>query len=178
MQINDLSGSRIMQTAFVTTDIERCVREFGRDFGVGGWAIISSVAFTSMLLRGKPCEAQIRAAVAFQGNMMYEFIQPLDLLPSVYRNKSSNELLLGFHHFARVVSDLPAAIACYGARGYSVAMDARVAGGGRAVYMEARDPLTGMVELFEGGPAVDAFLDATAQLEAPLSDGEVTITYW
>jgi len=178
MQIETLLDGRIMQTAFVTDDIERAVREFGRDMDIGGWAIINNVAFDSMTFRGAPCEARIRAAVAFQGDMMYEFIEPLDALPSVYRDPRSGAPSLGFHHFARLVDDAEAAIARYVAGGYSVAMDARVAGGGRAVYMEGGDARTGMIELFVKSPAVDAFIEGVAALEAPLAGGEVSITYW
>lgn len=178
MPIKSLVDGHIMQTAFVTTDIERSVRTFGREFGIGGWAIIQSVAFEVTLLRGEPSEARIRAAVGFQGNMMYEFIEPLDQLPSVYRDRASNALLPGFHHLARIVSDLPGEIARYKGVGHSVAMDARTVGGGRAVYMEGGDSHGGMVELLEASRAVDAFVNGVAQLEARPSDGEVTITYW
>lgn len=178
MQIKNLSDGRIMQTAFVTDDIEKAVRAFGREYDIGGWAIIRKVGFESLTLRGKQCDAEIRAAVAFQGDMMYEFIQPMDEKPSVYRDPATNELMLGFHHFARLVTDLPAAVDHYSAMGMSVAMDGTIASGGRAIYMEGGDPKTGMIELFESNPAVDAFINGTAALEAPLTNGDVSITYW
>lgn len=177
MPAKDLSDGRIMQTAFVTDDIEKSVRDFGKQYDIGGWAIIRNLSVDSVLLRGKPCTAKISAAVAFQGDMMYEFIQPLDDLPSVYRDKDSNALLSGFHHLARIVPDLSEAVARYEAAGMTVAMDVKVSGGGRAIYMEG-DPQTGMIELLEGTPSVDAFVEGCASLEAPLKGGEVSITYW
>jgi catechol 2,3-dioxygenase-like lactoylglutathione lyase family enzyme len=173
----NLADGRIMQTAFVTDDIERSVREFGKTYNIGGWAIIRSVGFDAVTLRGKPCDAAVRAAVAFQGDMMYEFIQPLDDRPSVYRDKTSNAASLGFHHLAYLVPDLAAAIAGYEAKGYTLAMRCTV-GGGEGAYMEGGDPGTGMIELLEAGPAVDAFIAGASALESTLVDGDVQITYW
>jgi hypothetical protein len=173
----NVANGRIMQTAFVTDDIERSVREFGKRYNIGGWAIIRTVAFEAMTLRGKPCNAAVRAAVAFQGDMMYEFIQPLDDLPSVYRDRDSNALSIGFHHLAYVVPDLAAAIAAYEVAGYTLAMRCTVAGG-EGAYLEGGDAGTGMIELLEMGPAVEAFVDSAAALESLLVDGEVQIAYW
>jgi Glyoxalase/Bleomycin resistance protein/Dioxygenase superfamily len=177
MRHEHLIDGRIMQTAYVTDDIERSVRTFGEKFGIGGWAIVKLVAFESMLLRGERCEARISAAIGFQGDMMYEFIQPLDDLPSVYRDPRSNRLSLGFHHLARVVCDWDATMARCGALGMTLAMDARAVGGGHTVYMEDQSG-TGMVELLEWSPAVEAFVRGAAALEAPVDNGGVRITYW
>lgn len=177
MQNDRVADGRIMQTAFVTDDIERSVREFGKAYGIGGWVIIRQVAFDSMVLRGAPCDAAVRAAVAFQGDMMYELIEPLDDKPSVYRDKGSNALLIGFHHLARVVKDISVATAEYEAAGYTLAMSCSV-GGGLGAYMERPGSSLGMIELLESSPVVDAFVDGVAALEAPLVGGDVSITYW
>jgi methylmalonyl-CoA/ethylmalonyl-CoA epimerase len=177
MRYRNLTDGRIMQTAYVTGDIDRSVRNFGEKFGIGGWAVVRSVAFESLLVRGKRCEARISAAIGFQGDMMYELIQPLDDLPSPYRDPGSNRLSLGFHHLARIVCDWDATMAHCSALGMTMAMDARVVGGGHAVYMEDQSG-TGMVELLEASPAVEAFVQGAAALEAPLVNGGVEITYW
>lgn len=177
MDCRTFADGRIMQIAYVTDDIERSVRDFGREFGIGGWAIVRNVAFSSMELRGEPCDAQIAGAVAFQGTMMFEFIQPLDERPSVYRDRESNALLLGFHHVARVVPDLASEIAYYRTLGYETAMKVTTNTGTLAAYVERAGAKTGMIEMLEMSASVDALIGGVAALEMPLKNGEVTITY-
>lgn len=170
------AGQRIMQIAYVTDDLERSVVAFSRTFGVLTWAAVRPVPIEEASLRGEPCDAAVMAAFAFQNDMMYEFIQPLDERPSIYRHRESNMLLTGQHHVALLVPDLAVAIARQQAEGYHPAMECTMTGGIKAAYVEHPNEPVGMIELIEDGPSMDAFLSAVRGLEP---QGEnVSMTIW
>lgn len=107
---------------------------------------------------------------------MYEFIQPLDKRPSIYRHRESNRVLTGYHHVALLVPDLATAIPRHQADGYHPAMECTMTGGIKAAYVEHQSEPVGMIELIEDGPSMDAFLAAVRGLEP---QGEkLSITTW
>ncbi|SCW66511.1 Glyoxalase/Bleomycin resistance protein/Dioxygenase superfamily protein [Sphingobium faniae] len=175
MPVKTIAAGRIMQTAFVTSDIERSIADFARDYGVAGWGVIDKLDAVSVFYRGKPATVNVRAAVAFQGDMMWEFIQPLDDVPSVYR-AGDGRLREGFHHIGIIVDDMDAQVERYRADGCEVMMEITIASGGRGAYLQRPDGQTGMIELLEASPAIDGFLDIVASVEK--AGSRAIITHW
>jgi methylmalonyl-CoA/ethylmalonyl-CoA epimerase len=73
-----------MQICLVTRDIRRTMDGMAR-LGIGPWAIYTFDPTTvrDMTFRGRPAEYSMKLALTFNGNMMWEIIQPLTG-PSIY----------------------------------------------------------------------------------------------
>ena len=176
MASKEVHPGRIMQTAFVVAELEAGIETFSRQLNIGGWALKDNVLFSELVYRGAPSELKLRSATAYQGEMMYELIQQINDVPSVYR-ELIDRTGYGFHHFGIIVSDLSAEIARYNAWGFSSAMDVRVAKSGvRAVYIDCTKQGHGMVELLQDSPITRAWMEATAALESALEAGGPRIT--
>jgi hypothetical protein len=176
MASKEVHPGRIMQTAFVVADLEAGIQTFSRQLNIGGWALKENVSFSDILYRGAPSDLKLRSATAYQGEMMYELIQQINDVPSVYR-ELTDRTGYGFHHFAIIVADVADEIAHYNARGFSIAMDVRVAKSGvRAVYIDCTEQTHGMVELLQDTPITRAWMEATAVLESELEAGGPRIT--
>jgi hypothetical protein len=165
-----------MQTAFVVPDLESGIEDFSRQLNIGGWALKDNVVFSEIFYRGEPSELKLRSATAYQGQMMYELIQQINDVPSVYKELTDRSGY-GFHHFAVIVPNLADEIARYHAQGFSTAMDVRVAKSGiRAVYIDCKERTHGMVELLQDGAVTRAWMEATAAFECELEAAGPRIT--
>jgi len=147
----------IMQIAYTVEDVEASVHQFATQLGIGGWVILKNLEFAKHRHRGKPSFVRLAVGLAYQGNMMYELLQPLNDAPSVYKD-SIDSNGFGFHHVATVVRDLDAEVAKYRTRGFELALEVETDNGGRGAYMDTRSVLPGMLEFLEDGPAVRQFL--------------------
>jgi len=147
--------SEIIQMAYIVEDLESAMRRFGTLLGVGPWFYFERFPFERLEYRGRAVALNLSLGLGMSGGMMYELIQQRDELPSVYR-EVFEQRGWGFHHCA--IGAEPGAfertVADYVSLGYERVLDAKVAVGARAAYVDTRPDLHGMTEIIEMTPAV------------------------
>ena len=144
----------VIQTAFITADIQRSMREMTARLRIGPWFLFENFELQELRYRGQPADFGITLALGNCGHMQFELIQPLDAKPSVYA-EVQHERGWGFHHYGVGVTDFDAACRSLEAAGHAQALSARVGIGARAAYYDTRDAVFGMLELIEMTPAVE-----------------------
>ncbi|MCW0200041.1 VOC family protein [Sphingopyxis sp.] len=137
----------IDQLGFVVADLDRSLSGRMRALGLGPWTVFRGVALDGRF-RGQPTHVTIDVALAYQGDMQIELIQPVGDAPSPYRDESGAPLC-GMHHMAWIVDDLDAAVASAAARGLSVVFTASNPST-RVAYLEVEGDTGVLYEFIEG----------------------------
>jgi hypothetical protein len=137
---------QIVQMAYVVEDIRASIDWWVQDAKTGPWFLLDHFWADDQVYRGAPSKADVAIAMAFAGPMCIELIQPLDNHPSVYR-EVTQQRGYGFHHIGIAVDDVDAEILAYEARGYTLAMRAKVPTGGAVAYMDGDTANPGFLEL-------------------------------
>lgn len=142
----------VVQMAYFLPDVESGMAWWTAQFGVGPWFVVDRIGGDGAIYRGKPSDAEFRIAMAYSGAMNIELIQMLDERPSVYK-EAREKRGYGFHHAAKAVPDLPAAVADGIARGLTVLFRSPTPGGGEVCFFDGGDDAPGMLELIADVPA-------------------------
>lgn len=137
----------IDQIGFVVADLDRSVAERTDKLGLGPWTVFRGVTLDGRY-RGAPTRVAIDVALAYQGDVQIELIQPTNAAASPYRS-ADGAPLCGMHHMAWVVDDLDAAVAAATARGLSVVFEASNPST-RVAYLEAEGDAGVLYEFIEG----------------------------
>jgi len=153
---------KIMQVAYIVPDLEVAVQAFAVQLNIGGWVIVEKLAAPRMIYREKPSNLTLAVGLAYQGDMMFEFIQPLSDMPSVYK-ETNDKSGYGFHHFGILVESLEKEISTYRQRGFDLVCEVTTSAGGQVGYMDTRGSLPGMLELIEDSAPVREFFQMVWQ---------------
>lgn len=145
---------QIMQMGYVVEDIEAAMRMWLVDSNTGPWFLLDSFTGPDQRYRGEPTLADVRIAMAFNGHMNIELIQPKDNHPSVYK-EIIDRRGYGFHHIGIAVEDVDAEKELYESRGFITAFQATVGGGDSVYYMDDGRNEPGFIELIPGTPSTD-----------------------
>lgn len=124
----------IDQIGFVVADLDQSIAARMRTLGLGPWTVFRGVTLDGRF-RGQPTRVVIHVALAYQGDVQIELIQPVGDAPSPYCG-AGGAPLCGMHHMAWIVDDLDAAIADATARGLSPVFEASNPST-RVAYLEA-----------------------------------------
>lgn len=146
----------VIQTAFITGDIERDMREMTRQFGIGPWFLFEDFRIRDLRYRGEPADFCIAVALGNSGHMQFELIQQLDDQPSVYRDLRLQRGF-GFHHFAVGVRDFDAACRDTAAQGFDLVLSGAAGPDSRMAYFDTTRVTHGMLEYIEVTAQVEAF---------------------
>lgn len=149
---------RLIQTAFITDDIQASMRELSRTLGVGPWFLRERGVFPNQVYRGAPATTALAIALGYAGDMQFEVIQQLDDSPSVYREHVERRGY-GLHHFGIAAQDYPAAVAQHRRMGDALVYEAEVANGARVGYFDTQGRLPVMIEVIEFLPATQAMFE-------------------
>jgi len=141
----------IKQCAIVVRDLDEAVRRWVGELGIGPWTgyRLEAPRLKEMRYRGEEAEFSLRHALAWQGDMQFELVQPLDG-PSIFADHLAFHGE-GLHHVGKYVPDHPAAVAEALAAGFTPLQSARgfgAEGDGAFVYFE-RPGLPLILELIE-----------------------------
>ncbi len=136
----------IDQIGFVVADLDRSLSSRMRALGLGPWTVFRGVTLDGRF-RGKPTRVAIDVALAYQGDVQIELIQPVGDAPSPYCSDGGTPLS-GMHHMAWIVDDLDAAVADATARGLSMVFEATNPST-RVAYMEAAGDTGVLYEFIE-----------------------------
>lgn len=153
----------IVQIAYIVEDIHAEMDRFARELKLGPWFLLEHFQFDWLKYRGEDVDIHIDLALAYSGSMMFELIQQRDDKPSVY-TETRDARGYGFHHWGVTVpaADYDAVLADHRARGHEIALEASVAVGGRAAYVDVPG-LPGMIELIECNDKVEALFTGLQQ---------------
>ena len=115
----------IKQCAIVVRDLDEAVARWTQHLGIGPWTAyrLESARLKDMRYHGEPVEFSLRHALAWQGDLQFELIQPLSG-PSIFTDhlEAHGESL---HHVGKYVDDHPAAVAEAIAKGFMELQAAR-----------------------------------------------------
>ena len=145
----------VIQTAFITNDIQRSMTQMTDLLHIGPWFLFESFELFDLRFRGQPADFQVTLALANSGHMQFELILPMDEKPSPYREVQSDRGW-GFHHYGVSAIDFESTCRSYTRKGYEEIMSATVAIGARAAYFDTLHPVFGMIEVIEMLPEVEA----------------------
>jgi hypothetical protein len=142
----------ITQLGYLTDNLDKTVEAWTK-LGVGPFTKMAGVNMPATM-DGETVEIKIDLALAYQGDVQIEIIQPLCESPSPYlENKRAG--LWGAHHTQFTVEDLDEAIATCEAAGMEMACEI-TSGGGRYIYMRGD---AGWIELTLSNPGLQMFFD-------------------
>jgi len=142
----------ITQLGYLTDNLEKTAAAWTK-LGVGPFTKMTGVNMPA-IMDGGTVEIKINLALAYQGDVQIELIQPLCDSPSPYQaNKRAG--LWGSHHTQFTVDDLDAAIAECESAGMEMACEI-TSGGGRYIYMRSD---AGWIELTIPNPGLAIFFD-------------------
>jgi catechol 2,3-dioxygenase-like lactoylglutathione lyase family enzyme len=144
-------GPDIKQCAIVVRDLDEAVRRFAAELDIGPWTAyrLAPPLLKQMRHNGRDVEFSLRHALAWQGELQFELVQPLEG-PSIFAEhlEAHGE---GLHHVGRYVADHPAAVAEATAAGFVALQSARgfgAEGDGAFAYFKHPDVAL-IVELIE-----------------------------
>lgn len=138
----------ITQLGYLTDDLDKTAAAWVK-MGVGPFTKMSGVKMPATM-NGETVKIKIDLALAYQGDVQIELIQPLCDSPSPYlENKQAG--IWGAHHNQFTVEDVDMAIATCEAAGMEMACEI-TSGGWRYIYMRGA---AGWIELTAPNPGLD-----------------------
>ena len=132
----------LKQCAIVVHDLDEAVRRFVAELEIGPWTAyrLEPPLLKQMRHNGEEVEFSLRHALAWQGELQFELVQPLEG-PSIFAEhlEAHGE---GLHHVGRYVPDHPAAVEQALAAGFVELQSARgfgAEGDGAFAYFKRPD---------------------------------------
>jgi hypothetical protein len=156
-------GLAVRQLAYKVNDLEAAAAAHHRAFGSGPFFVLRHIALSSSVHRGVERPFDHSSAYGQWGSVMVELVVQHNPDPSglheMYPHGSGRE---GLHHAALFVDDLEAEIARFEAQGMPLAQRMVTQTGTTFVYIDARQSLGHMLELYEPTPQLTGFYDMIA----------------
>jgi len=143
----------ITQLGYLTNDLDQTAELWAKTIGVGPFTKMTGVKMPA-IMDGETVEIKIDVALAYQGDVQIELIQPICDSPSPYV-ENMRAGIWGAHHTQFTVEDLDAAILKCEAAGMEMACEI-TSGGGRYIYMRGE---AGWIELTAPNPGLTVFYD-------------------
>lgn len=147
----------IIEVCYVTRDLDRAIDHWSKLFGAGPFFAFDVPAGPGQTNRGEPSNIDLRVAFGFSGGLLIELLQPLNDVPSIFREVLDTRGE-GYHHIMPR-GDFDANKARLEAHGYVAAFTGRMPSGERIAVYDTQDGNGGFVEL----------MDLTAATFGPMS---------
>ena len=155
------NGRRLLQHAYVVTDLQQSVQDWVRLAGVGPFYVAEGLRLPGVWYRGTTQDAELTFAVGYSGNVQIELIQVSPTMPGIYRETCGSEG--GYHHAWMACDDFDAALQDLQQQGLEIAYSGAVEGNSRFCYLDARRTLGTFIELMEPAPEIRAALQRMEQ---------------
>ena len=135
-------GLPFKQCALVVTDLDEAVRRFSEQLGIGPWTAyrLAPPRLQEMRYQSREVEFSLRHALAWQGELQFELVQPLEG-PSIFADHLERHGE-GLHHIGKYVPDHARAVAEAIEAGFSPLQSARgfgAEGDGAFAYFQSPD---------------------------------------
>lgn len=138
------------QIAWFVPDIEQAARQHHSIFGSGPFFSFTHIPLKWSEHRGQKVSHDHSSAYGQWGDVMVEFVTQHGDDPSAFHDmfapKSQEQ---GLHHLAIWTDDLSASIIDFGKKGMSVAQVSETETGTQYAFVDAREQLGHMIELYE-----------------------------
>ena len=162
-QITDLG--EVMQLAYVPADFDGALKYWIEVMGAGRFFALDHVQLTDVKHRGVPSDIDFSMVLGQWGDMQIELIRQHNDAPSIYKEwrDAGRE---GLQHVCILVDDMAHARAVCAKAGAFVAQEARLAGGGEVIYVDAGGGPGTLVEILKpspGGPEFFAMMRQAAR---------------
>ncbi len=138
----DFLDLSIGQLGYVVEDVDKIVREYYDQFGIGGWKFYTYGAplLSFMNYRGRPIQYKAKIGLSYFGKTRIELIQPLEghTIYSDFIEKHG----YGLQHLGIYVTDIKKEIAKAETAGISVVMEGGgfgLDGDGHFAYLDTED---------------------------------------
>jgi catechol 2,3-dioxygenase-like lactoylglutathione lyase family enzyme len=138
----------VVQVGLVVRDLERAVRVYADEYGIGPWRIleINPDVAQDLAIDEQPAGYSMRVALAMVGDVEWELIEPLDdKTPYAEFLRTHGE---GLHHVALGVDDFAEAGSFLRSKGHRVLLGGRYRGAEWA-YFSTQDDLGFTAEIFD-----------------------------
>lgn len=154
----------VRQLAYAVQNVEAAALAHHRRFGSGPFLVLRHIALISSTYRGVEQPFDHSSAYGQWGGIMVELVQQHNPEPSavhdMYPHGSGRE---GLHHAALFVDDLQAAIVRFEAEGMPLAQLSVTQTGTAFAFIDAREQMGHMLELYEPTPQLTGFYDFVAK---------------
>ena len=148
----------IVQIAYHVRNVEEAAHRMSQMLGAGPFFVADHIELTSCTYRGRLVEFDHSSAYGQSGRLMLELIHQHNEGPSAIRDMYGPDEE-GLHHVAAFVDDLPTARKHLESLAYETAMIAQTTSGVTFAFMDARQQLGHMLELYESTPMLRGFYD-------------------
>ena len=157
-------GLAVRQLAYAVADVDAAALAHHRKFGSGPFFVLRHVALASSIHRGVERPFDHSSAYGQWGAVMVELVQQHNPDPSavhdMYPPGSGRE---GLHHAALFVDDLDSAIARFETQSMPLAQLSVTTSGTAFAFVDAREQMGHMLELYEPTPQLVRFYDFVAE---------------
>ena len=154
--MNEVAGYEIVQVAYHVKDIEVAAKSAAKTFGAGPFVLSKNIQLSKGVHRGEPCPFVHSSAYGQWGDIMLELVQQEGGGASPFRDLYS-ESEQGLHHIAVMVPDFEAAIAHFSSLGISRVTEAVTLTGTEFAFLDARQTLGHLIEVYEASEALKGF---------------------
>ena len=155
---NKSLGLKAVQIAYHVPDVRAAAVRMAAETGAGPFFLAEHIPLEACIYRGQEIHFDHSSAYGQMGNVMVELFQQHNDGPSAVRDMYRPEDE-GLHHVACFVEDLAAATEHYEALGFPLAQAASTAVGVDFNFMDARNRLGHMIELYEPSAILTGLYD-------------------
>ena len=171
-----MNGAKVIQNCYVVRDLEEACARLNRLYGIGPFLGGAESALEDHTYRGEPAAPiRIRGVFVQSGDLNIELVQPVSSSPSAFHDMFPNGEE-GFHHVAMFCEDYDRERDAFVAAGFPIASEFRAVGK-MFCYVDARDPLGHMIELYPESDVIRGMYAQTREA-AETWDGKDLIIPW
>jgi len=153
---------RIVQNAYYVQDLDEAIERWHSAFGLGPFIVNRHLRLDSSFYRGAAMPLDISAAFVQSGELQIELVCQHNPEPSVFHDMFAGGQE-GLHHVAVFSEDHAQVISGYEARGFSIAAEIVTTQGLGAAFIDTRESLGHMLEVYRPHTGVRAFYRWVAQ---------------
>lgn len=160
-----------VQIAYFVDDVRTAAENWSRLRGAGPFIVMDNIPLTSVRYRGSPAQLDHSSAYGQLGDIMIELVQQNNPGPSAFRDMFADGQS-GLHHMAQFAGDLELELDYYRKQGFEIALTAQ-AGDVSFAFVDTRQSLGHMVELYQDCNAVRGFYAMVADIARSATPGQV-----
>lgn len=166
----------VVQNCYVVRNLEEACRRFSDLYGIGPFVGGGEGGvLENHVYRGTPAApVRLRAAFAQSGDLNIELIEIVSEGPSAIHDMFPNGKT-GFHHVAVFANDYEADRDHLVSLGMPVASEFTIMGGLRICYIDARETLGHMIELYPESEILRALYRRTREVSGNWSSGQLIL---
>lgn len=151
-----MKAEAIVQNCYVVRDLEAACARMHAMYGIGPFLGGAEAVLDNHRYRGAPADPiRLRGVFVQSGDLNIELVELLSDGPDAFRDMYPGKAE-GFHHVAIFCDDYEATGDRIVAQGCPVASAFTVAWGSEICYLDARDTLGHMIELYPEDPVIRA----------------------